>query len=61
MRLEQDRLELDSSQGVLHQSLQDAELSRASVDTELQSLSAERLRLQDKVTQVRGCYSGGSA
>ena len=61
VRLEQDRLELDSTQGVLQRSLQDAEHGRASVDTELHGLRAERLKLQDKVTQVRGYDGGGSA
>lgn len=52
VRLEQDRMELDGARTALHQTLQDTELSRADMDTELQSLRAERLRLQEKVTQV---------
>lgn len=58
VRLEQDRLELDAGRVALQQALQDAEQSRAGPESELQSLRAERLRLQQKVTQVpnRVCY-----
>lgn len=52
VRLEQDRLELDSARITLHQSLQEAELSRVGMEAELQSLRAERFKLQEKVTQV---------
>lgn len=52
VRLEQDRLELDSVRITLQQSLQDAELSHTGMDAELQSLRADRLKLQEKVTQV---------
>lgn len=52
VRLEQDRLELDSARITLHQSLRDAELSRVGTEAELQSLRAERLKLQERVTQV---------
>lgn len=52
VRLEQERLELDSARIVLHQSLQDTEQSRVGMEAELQSLRAERLKLQEKITQV---------
>lgn len=52
--MEQDRLELDSARITLHQSLQDTELSRAGMEAELQSLRAERLKLQERVTQLCG-------
>lgn len=57
VRLEQDRLELDSARITLHHSLQDVELSRVGMEAELQSLRAERVKLQERVTQVRnGLY-----
>lgn len=52
VRLEQDRLELDSARITLHHSLQDVELSRVGMEAELQSLRAERVKLQERVTQV---------
>lgn len=52
VRLEQDRLELDSGHTTLHQSLQDAELSRAGTEAELQGLRAETFKLRETVTQV---------
>lgn len=52
VRLEQDRLELDSTRITLHHSLQDVELSQAGLQAELQNLRAERVKLQEKVTQV---------
>lgn len=57
VRLEQDRLELDSARITLHHSLQDVELSRVGMEAELQSLRAERVKLQERVTQVHnGLY-----
>ena len=50
--MEQDRLELDSARLSLYQSLQDTEMSRGGIEAELQTLRAERVKLQDKVTQV---------
>lgn len=52
VRLEQDRMELDSARIMLHQSLQEAELSRGGMEAELQTLRTERFKLQEKVTQV---------
>lgn len=52
MRSEQDRLELDSVRLALHQSLQESELARAGLEAELQSLQADRVKLQDRITQV---------
>lgn len=52
VRSEQDRLELDSLRLALHQSLQESELARAGLEAELQSLQADRAKLQDRITQV---------
>ena len=52
VRLEQDRMELDSARIMLHQSLQEAELNRGGMEAELQTLRTERFKLQEKVTQV---------
>ncbi|MED6270511.1 hypothetical protein CHARACLAT_011138, partial [Characodon lateralis] len=49
VRLEQDRLELESGRILLQQALQDAEQSRAGMETELQSLRVERLKLKERV------------
>lgn len=53
VRLEQDRLELDAARITLQHSLQDVELSQVGVDAELQSLREEKVKLQERVTQVR--------
>lgn len=53
VRLEQDRLELDAARIALQQSLQDVELSQVGVDAELQSLREEKVKLQERVTQVQ--------
>lgn len=53
VRLEQNRLELDSVRITLHQSLQDVELSRTGMEAEVHSLRADRLKLQERVTQVQ--------
>lgn len=52
VRSEQDRLELDSVRLTLHQSLQESEVARAGLEAELQSLRADRGKLQDRITQV---------
>lgn len=52
VRLEQDRLELDSARITLHHNLQDVEERQAGMEAELLSLRAERLKLQEKVSQV---------
>lgn len=52
VRLEQDRLELDSARITLHHSLQDVEQRQAGMEAELQSVRADRVKLQDRVTQV---------
>lgn len=57
MRSEQDRLELDSVRLALHQSLQESELARAGLEAELQSLQADRVKLQDRITQVTLSFS----
>lgn len=53
VRLEQDRLELDAVRITLQHSLQDVELSQVGVDAELQSLREEKVKLQERVTQVQ--------
>lgn len=53
VRLEQDRLELDSARITLHHSLQDVEQRQAGMEAELQSVRADRVKLQDRVTQVK--------
>lgn len=53
VRLEQDRLELDAARITLQQSLQDVELSQVGVDAELQSLREQKVKLQERVTQVQ--------
>lgn len=53
VRLEQDRLELDAARITLQHSLQDVELSQVGVDAELQSLREEKVKLQERVTQVQ--------
>lgn len=52
VRLEQDRLELDSARITLHHSLQDVEQRQVGMEAELQSVKADRVKLQDRVTQV---------
>lgn len=54
VRLEQDRLELDAARITLQHSLQDVELSQVGLDAELQSLRVEKVKLQERVTQVHG-------
>ncbi|KAG7251989.1 hypothetical protein CRUP_000017 [Coryphaenoides rupestris] len=54
VRLEQGRLEVDSARGALQRTLQDMELGRAAADAELHGLRGERLKLQDKLTQLCG-------
>lgn len=51
--MEQDRLELDSARITLHHSLQDVEERQAGMEAELQGLRAERLKLQERVSQVK--------
>ena len=52
-------MELDTARLALHQSLQEAELARAGMEAELQTLRAERTKLQDKVIQVKNQFSEG--
>jgi len=61
VRLEQSRLEVDSARGALGRTLQDVELGRAAADAELHVLRGERLKLQDKVTQVLIYHEWGSS
>lgn len=53
VRLEQNRLELDAARITLQHSLQDVELSQVGLDAELQSLREDKLKLQERVTQVQ--------
>lgn len=52
VRLEQNRLELDAARITLQHSLQDVELSQVGLDAELQSLREDKMKLQERVTQV---------